>query len=699
MTHTIDRAARPRARQGYAGISGYTLMLVCLICCIGMLCFATGCRNSDALKEIIYDQTSEIIDYDNEDKYLINSSDADEESDEVSSDETSGLNQETERTQNIVVYSSDPNSEDYLAKKAIWDEDHDFTGIEASEAVFFYVDETVETEEEDAPDEDESDTLDEELAGITLHTGTSEETSESSGGEGDSEEEGEASTGTSESVSTEAGTGAGTAVDVEVEVTTVDTTGDFVDPPTGDHIAAFGQFAIIVQMIGGEGALVAADEELLSDSGFQKVFADEGASDIVVGWSDDGEDASTIDVDAIIESGAYTIIVDDDTYQDDMTNADKQKLEDAGISFTVVSSLVSSTLIKKTVTTVGKMLAESTVIGNAGETTTLANQYKTFHDDLVSECLDANSNTLATYDSKVFETNNSKSFTYNSSADWTLLIDAWDDSVTYSDGSLTMNGIGLTTVGWRTRPTSYYIQVGGVVNSASAKGGNSSQGLYAVWQFYQGYRAYKSNFDYDSDGLFADSLTSQSSSNRTGISSQAWGDVFFSKVSVNGGTIGGSGVGGLPPDSFGSDSFPTVIAATQSIKEKLIENSAEEDGAYHPYDYQSGTFTSAYWGFSDNLTAWACIGATDGTVNAFASESGNVISDDAVLVSPCGLFTSWTAEGSVEGVLLSAWVNDVVNDDSDDIGWEDYVEEFYSTFYRYDVTSSDMSTIEAGLEE
>ena len=695
--------ARRQAGGARRGMSSYVLLLICIICCVGMLCVATGCRNSDALKEIIYDQNADIIDYDNEDKFYINDPDADETSKEVSSDEAAAVNKVTEKIQNIVVYSSSPNSEEYQAKQSIWSEDPDFTGLEASDTVSFFVSEdedvksTVPKEDEEEEDDDEEQEETETEAPVASTTGTMGTTG--SGGTGKSEEKGNMTSDTAAEEEALPGEGAGEGADsteYDDVAQIVDTTNDFVDPPEVDHIAAFGQLAVIVQMIGGEGALVAADNELLTDSGFQKVFSDEGASDITVAWSDDGT-AEGLDVDALIESGADTVLVTSSDYSDDLSSEQRTQLNEAGVTFTVVADLTNSTLIKSAVKTVGKMLKSSTEIANAGQTTELASEYVEFHDEIISQCIDANDG-LGSYNSNIYELRNTKSYSYNNSAKFTLLIDAWDSSVRWADGSLTMNGIGISNTGYASSPVSFYIQAGGLVNTAAAKAGKKNVGTHAVWQFAQGYRCYKTNFTYDEGGEFDESLTSTSSSDRLSIASTSWGDVFLAAPSDGEVTIQGSS-SGIAPSSFGSEEFPKVIAATQEIKEKLIANSEEEDGAYRAYEFWQPHSIGGQYGPTFYDKAWACIGCPGTTAgNAFA-DNDYVIPDDAVVVNPHGLFSSWTEGGSVEAVLEAVWVNDEVNDDTESIGWKDELKEFYSTFYRYDLTSSDIEAIEEGLEE
>ena len=150
--------------------NGYARALAAVMCAVAALCLMTGCRASDALKEIIYTQTAETVDYDNPQKYYINDSTADQTSDQVSASETSEDQTPSDTVQNLVVYSSDPNQDTFTAKKSAFSDNPDFNGIEASEEVFFYksddkdaVDHTVTKKEEDDEDKKEEEPLVQEL--------------------------------------------------------------------------------------------------------------------------------------------------------------------------------------------------------------------------------------------------------------------------------------------------------------------------------------------------------------------------------------------------------------------------------------------------------------------------------------------------------------------------------------------------------
>ncbi len=657
------------------------LVLVLVLACLGLM---SGCRASDALKEIIYDQDATIIDYDNEDKFYISNDEAEEENENLPSEQYENTEEVTEQTQNIVVYGSEPNSAQYETKQSVWAAIASFFGIEASGTVSFYLsDDENATEQDIQSDEDEEDEDDEEenaeqvAGGSTLNTDlagtaasaeaeetTEEETDEGGTDEGDLE------------VADDAG------LDGFVDS---DLTGDYVDVPTANSIAAYGDVAVLVQMIGGEGALAAADSELLSGS-FSSVFAKHGSANITVAWSDDGETSDNLNVDAVIESGAAALLVPSGDY---LTKAQKKALKAAGVEVYRVYAMTNSKYIKKNAKTIGEMLDAAEGIEYAGEAAQRAADYIEFHDNLVAtvaESANGDSKTLA--GSATYEKKNSTKYSYDSTAKYTLLIDGWDSSAVYSakiDGwSPTSTGAALSTVGYATTPVSFYIQVGGLVNNAAYSGGSTS-GQIICWQFNSNIAAFnKGKWTYAAGGLVDLSLN-------IGVNTaHAWNmSLFTPEMGSNSGSASAD-------DNFGTENFPTVIAATQEIKELFIASSADEDSIYHPFSLAEGSWI-AYCGVytSGGSAVYGTIGV-DGTTQLF--EDG-VIPDDAVVVNPHGLFSSWTETGSAEAVLECAWVNDVVNEDSEAVGWEDYVVEFYETFYDYSLSSAELAQIAAGLEK
>ena len=723
------------------------LVLTCVL--LATLCLA-GCRVSDALTEVIYDQTSTNIDYDNENKYLINDSTAEIKDSRVPSKESDHNGRVTEEKQNIVVYSSDPNAPQFTAKKSVWSKDPDFTGIEASESVRFYesddpdaTEQDIETPPEDEPEEQEeppqtddfvavqpTNNTDEGSEGVgesssegtqTGNNGqrtTAQQSTTGGGAKSESEDSFEDIPVPADSSSSNTGDDPGengesngnTGDSNEGSLDNVsdspavmeDTAGNFTELPAVDSIAAVGQAAVVVQMIGGAGALAAADSELL-DSQFSSVFADEGAADIVRAWTDGGS-AAAVSMDAIAQSGAQLLIVEDRDFTANMPELERKKLnkmlEEKTIQKVMYADLSNTTNLKSFVRKIGQSLRDSTTIGNKGKTEDIAEQYVSFHDTLVRDC--ANNNGGLAYDptspeltvyelgGNVGKLSTGDQLGFNGEAKYTLLIDEWDSSVSYLYGDAwnpSMSGMALSKVGFADSPVSYYIQAGGLINNAAARGNASDPGLFPVWQFSSMLPVIKdpAYVAYSTGGPFDLSKTPSKRASGSG-----WDSVLLT-TSQN--LAWGSP---NPGSSYGTTLFPKLIAATQEIKRQMIDNSDGDDDEYHPFETTTDDVRGAR-GFNagGDEIYFSCIGAP-GASETVTRTIGDSITDADIVVNPHGLFCSWTEYGSVEGVLEAAWVNDVVNGESASVDWLSKVTEFYNTFYRYDC-SADLATIENGL--
>lgn len=659
------------------------------LCMIAALCLLTGCRSSDALKEIIYDQESTVIDYENENKYKLSDPSAELVDDTVPASETSENAALTEERQNLVAYSSAPNSPQYVAKQSLWAPNPDFLGLEASSKVNFY-----ETDDPSAPFQD---------LGKEEEPEEEPEEEEAPDEEGAAEGSGKGSSASADSANKttdDSDTGGNGNGDEEIAqeeglkgTVSGDLTGDFVDTPQIGSLAATGDLAVLVQIIGGEGALAAADTELLG-SAFVQVFSDEGASLITKGWSGDGTKTGSIDVDAIIKSGAEGVLVTSSSY---LSSAEKRKLESNNINIYKVYPMTNSKYIKKDAELIGDMLDGSPCLAKGWDSVDMASQYVDFYTGLLAECVSANGGKLA--GTQVYEKKNTAKYSYNAQAKFTLLLDGWDASAKYTakiDGwTPVSDGVALSTVGYSSSPVDYYIQSAGLIDNAAYKSGTQS-GQVIAWQFNGNVASFlKGKWSYASGGLVDKSI------NVTANIAQGWNMCLFTsyKSTKNASTDNTFTIDG----SFGTEIFPTVITATQQIKDKVIANSKNPDGIYHPYDFTSasnGAMTISFFGkYTPNGTSvFSSIGvdSTNTTVNTFSEEGA--IAEDSMVVNPHGIFSSWLT-GSPEGVLEAAWVNDVVNAESSAVGWKTYVEDFYETFYRYSLSDKELKTIEEGLEK
>lgn len=649
-----------------------------------MACFATGCRASDALKEIIYEQTAEAVDYDNPNKYYINDPTAQEKSDQVSAKETSDDNASTDAEQNLVVFGSDPNSPQYTAKQSAFSDKPDFSGIEASEKVFFYksndkdaVDHTV-TKKENNDDKNKKDDKDQEPNKAGNGTATDQADDDGQGGNGDNKAQNEKKDNKDSAGASEDETAGKQARKVDPTRVAYDSSDPTQDTPKVEKVAAYGVYATIVQMIAGDGALVATDAKTLS-SDFSKVFNTKG---IVKAWSDGGS-AKKMDVDKIIKSGAQMIVTSDSSYLTKLSNADFGKLANAKIETIVLRPMTCSKYIKDDVTKVGKMFdgTSAGAYAKQGKTIDRAKQYSDFHDRVLKECTDANG---GKYAGKTIYQSNGKadidaSGTDEDKSTYTVLVNAYDNNASYKGASLgsanwkPAKGLAYASSGYASTPVSYYIQCGGLINNAAATLSKSSIGEVPLWQFNYNIFGFSTK---DWSGITVDLLSDKSIKNAAHV-------LLDSGINVANTTGLGAGLG--------SESFPKLIVTSTKIKNGIISNSKKSNGMYTPYKWVPAGNGRNIESFGVNLgnnVLSSTIGS-NGSKNGDNANNllGSSIPNDAIAVTPSGLFSDWT-QGTVESFLEAAWVSDEVNDDANGVDWKKEAKDFYKTFYDYDLNAS-----------
>lgn len=456
--------------------------------------------------------------------------------------------------------------------------------------------------------------------------------------------------------------------DGDAKATVYDTTGENPDIPDVGSIAAYGQLAVAVQMVGGQDGktpLVAADDELLGGK-FKQVFSDEGSGSVnAKAWKSDGDGAYTPNVEQIVKAKPDTVLVTSDGV---FSKKEKSKLAKAKISITVCPQMNSDTSILVAVETIAKMLDKST----NGLSTERYNTYRNFHDQLISD-VEGNRG-YGARNKVVYDPNagSSKPKTFNASR-YTLLIDKWDYDATYSYRSTittASQGIGLCTVGYRTSPVSYYLGCAGVVNNGAALDtSKQSAGLLApAWQFNTG----ELN---PSDASYGKAYSSA-------IYSE-W-DNGFAKTTL---TVVGSSKNAIASNGFGTTKFPVVIVGNQKMKRSFKASAANSKGLYHAFGYVKAG------------SAGTIHGTLAGGTPVITAIDEDVDLDEAIQVNPHGLFSDWT-QGSVESCLESAWAANIDAFDNDWSGKaEDEVKDFYETNYRYRLSDSEAEDILDGAEK
>ena len=617
-----------------------------------------GCEDSDVLKEIVYSQESENIDHDNASKVQVESDDAKVVSPKAKPTETS--TQASDTTQKIarIEYSSNPNT-NLPVPKYIYAKDAK-TDSEASEAVSPKESKEKNKEASKTKDGNKDD-------GKSNKKDDSKDASNSKGNKSDSDSDNSKDDG--------GGDGKGGGGDVK----TYNPSGVEDDMPQANTVAAYGQYAVIVQMLAGAGALVAYDEET-AEGKFTKVFSDEGADKIKVAWSGNGQDGS-LDIDKLIKAKPDTVLVGSAA---SFSKSQKEKLAKEDISITTLPSLTSATKIKNVVRIVGKILASSTQ--SSEDTSSNAQSYCKYHDKIIEESIDACGG-YAAYNNVVYDADiEKKPHISSGKCIWTVVINDWDYDARYKGifsgkSSLVKSsqGVGFAQMGYTASPISFYLGAGGVVNNAAAKvGAKSNQGLQAiVWQFET------SKFKVDSSEKW-NSKPSSKLGTLCKIDTDSGSNLGSSKVllnSPNDSSVTGGSVSGL-----GSDDFPAVIVKSKKMKQAMVADSKTSNGVYTAYERQT----------LDNGVSGRGVAVGSELVNS-AIKTGTNLSN-CILVNPQGLLADWM-DGSPESFLESVWVSSRKEFGNNWNGtFKSTVKEFYKEFYRYNLTDSDFSDIEDGVD-
>lgn len=407
--------------------------------------------------------------------------------------------------------------------------------------------------------------------------------------------------------------------------------------PHVGHIAATGQYAVIVQMVGGKSALAAADADCLASLKSSGAFEGEGVEKVNTGWSGDGTDADEANVKAIRSSGAQVVLIP----RGSSTLSEKQ-ISSLGEKITVVympalgKSDTSDTDITKAVQVIGEILKADT--GN--KSASMADRYVAFHDKVINECKSRNGG----YSYKSME-GTSYEFIYQGSdrnkgtgsatkqaIKATAYIDSWlDYSGTYTAQQSWLSykggmngkkvdldgGVGLSAKGKNAfNLYEYYLQASGVMDSCGKTPGN----------YWPGKRQaiIPCNVKGGIKGSELAAFTTNGSY-----------PLHFRKG-------GGQGTTASEWTDVGDSFMPGVMARTEKIAKKLVASANSSNGFYH-----TGKSYKVY-------------------------------------VVPEGIAGSW-ARGTVESCLLSAWAQCQIAGKLGTSDYKSYVSDFYKTFYRCDL--------------
>lgn len=616
-------------------VSRAALVLACaiLVAACGLL---SGCKESDAIIERIYDQASPNVDVDNPNKvYIIDE-------------------QAPEPEQNQQAESNEPTPWEDVSQFDLPDR----TGTDDAPAVRATEYGQRNTTNNPAPQAQGGgeDKRPDQVGEAAWSDAQQPQTSADDGGNFEGGEDGPTNQdpGTNEGIRP-----ANPDDDTYLERVYDSTYGDAEDLPSNIRtIATVGELATITQILGESGTLVGSSEDYLGREPIQTVFARKGITEVPALWSGDGATTTQADAEAIIRANPDACVVFSGQLNSDLERLILQNRPD--MSVITLPKPTSALNIATEFQCLARMLSEAT----DGASETRANEYLDFVNSLVAEAEAAHGGGVATYASVDYNSNDpTRLATADNPASpqmWTLYISGWDDDAAvtarYESSTLFEDvGAAYTNTGWSWSPLSYYMGVGGVVNNAAAYGPLSTQLVQPVLTLNQNQVSYTwKNFCVDVDEA------------RGGGSYPRY-RAFYTL------TNGRDAVdrGGINPDDLhplGSDDFNTVIVKNSAIARALEAARQEEDGLYTLYQHET---TPSASGFGRKYSG------KHGESIVYSTVRGDVPYE--IIVNPCGYVGSWT-DGSIEAPLEATWIANRFWG-LDDTVLADRISSFYETFY------------------
>ena len=658
-----------------------------------------GCRWSDELFEIVHNDEAEEIDYETEQKNYVQSDTATTIMDwlepvpVISDDE--GLPQiETL----VPVFGSPTNTEDPVAQ-VYYDSESD-----SDRTAPVYLSEEEEEENEENPPEESNQTM------IVQQEGAGDE-----GNESDEEYQGDSS-GESDDIPTDEGTdGVGPSLTEDRGTVINNQSGGLLAPLDVAHVAAVGEYANMVLMLGGPGTLVASDNTFLASEVTQRIFSGDAwtftsenestgetddtwtLSSAVQVWTyDEDSDTYTVDFQALLDSGVDTVLIPEGYTL--LSDAQKQTLIDAGIYVETMPAFDSTADIESMAVWLGDSLADGfQKLEEAGWSTNgydpaaRAAEYINTYLGSDIEALISENGGLTSYNNIDYS---SGGHAISSIYNWTIFVTDWDESATYhatleNTEQWTATGIAIAKSGYGWSPLNYYLSVGGVNNNAAQFPDSTSAATtsndYYVWQFAL------STLNTESTNFtnVTKAVTALKNSGYAACLVRA--PASFDDSSSYGDSNALS--------ALGADDFGYVICASQYITEQFIAaRDSSEMSLYKAHDWVQGTLVEGIGVLSTSGRLMeALIGNLPGySVSNRASICAGKTPPYGVVTCANGLYCDWV-NGSVESFLMAFWVDDFYDTGGTDFSsFRAEVSKFYQFAYGYTITDSDFSTICAG---
>lgn len=682
----------------------------------------TACKPTDFFTEVVISPFAQTVDYDNPQKTVVNSPDAEEESGNLSALQWTDESSRSEEVQNLVVYGSEPTST-LTTHHSIFDLYPLFPGIEASDSVRLLFDATADFDHESQTNDTSESVRDavSRSAGANASQQSNQATSsvDAAGGAagGASETGGNPNGDTADQ--NNAGGGEGPKGDngpsddpyagYDGTVTVYDPNNAFAQVNRVNYLAVLGQdIAVLAQSIGGAGAISAMSEYayngLDSATGqtktyrrFVDIFGGEMPEAFQANgllWSKDGSSPADVkDIDALVAAcGQNGVIVYDQTLGNQTTlfSLDQRKrLQAAGIQLVPVDlSTVQGILDAARV--VGDALSESTEC--AQNSSAMATTYVQSVNNIVKSVAATNGGYLASMIGgfRLLTTYNECPVgSYRSNNVYSYIATESETGLSYTDASVSTSGIVLfaNNSTFMDTPLSFWQQAAGIWDNTYAS--SSSTGLQVLWPLF----------------------SSVDATTLTGGASDGARSRWLGTTNRMIGEPVALGVGEVS-HGLGSDEVPYLVVCASDgksagqVKSAVVASMASYDtsGVLTPYSALNYNYSNGVPSVDGLIST---LGSTGGKTarSPFYTDTGLSLSD-VVRENPVGLLGSWT-EGTMESVLEAVWLADVYSTSPDGCDYDPVTDmssfsvniggktctttqqavlAFYQTFYRCDAS-------------
>ncbi|MBQ8926277.1 MAG: hypothetical protein IJ051_08485 [Clostridia bacterium] len=451
--------------------------------------------------------------------------------------------------------------------------------------------------------------------------------------------------------------GQGAKDDPNANIPAVDDRSDYDPDKTPSNlatVAAPGQIALYVEMLGGQNRLLATSPSFKYDSWAPGIFEDLNSDRVMGLWENEGTDPmSDAQFRQLLQANPEGVFYIFDAQEAPLQSFNENQLRELvanKIYLIPLHPFNRTENIIENVRIIGQVLGDRTKdISGAKNATQMAEEYVDWVETVNRFDHPFSGPNKLNLDAKgSFSQNPEVMDRYSDDGIYTVLIEGWDDGVN------TMNGEGAAYVnaGWSQRysPVSHYLSLGGIANTAVLTTDVGNRYLAVT----------------PPANLLLASSVHDSRQQRNG-DMKGWSNTI---------------TGGFA--KIGSDSFKTVIAANKAAADR-INASYNSGGAWSVgqlYEYQGASVTNPY-AINVNGTYY----------------STNIVNDYHVVVNPYGV-GSWT-EGSPESLLEAYWAEALVANQADPDSAFDAIQSivrtFYNTFYSHDLTPDELQSIKAGI--